>query len=84
MRKERIASRRLITNSDTATLTSDGSHVVTAENAVEVTTPFSVKVIFEDEGQLVGKSIDKWPGQFPLDREVIKYLYKRNISEMAR
>lgn len=76
-RKDRIASRRLITHSGTAALKLDGSHVVASKNAVEVETPFGVNVVVEQEGLAAGQPGLKWPGQFPLDRAVIEYLLKQ-------
>ncbi len=74
-RKTRLANRKLITNSGTVALKLDGSHVVAEENACEVETPFGLNVITSPK-ELSKKDpeIEKWPGQFPLDREVIKYL----------
>jgi len=73
-RKDRIANRSLITNSGTAALRLDGSHVVASKSAVEVKTPFGVNVVVEHEEQVAGQPRDKWSGQFPLDRDVIEYL----------
>lgn len=80
-RKDRIANRSLITNSGTAALKLDGLHVVAPETAVEVKTPFGVNVVVEDGGQIVGQPRDKWTGQFPLDRDVIKYLTAHTLSD---
>ncbi len=77
-RKERLANRRLIINSGTAALKSDGSHVVADDNAVEWKTPFGLNVIAQPEELSDGQpKIQLWPGQFPLDREVIEYLSKK-------
>lgn len=73
-RKDRIASRSLITKSGTAALKLDGSHVVASESAVEVETPFGVNVVVEPECSVALPAKETWPGQFPLDREVIAYL----------
>ncbi len=74
-REERIANRKLIVNSGTAALKLDGSHDVASGKAVEVRTPFGLNVVVPgkeiSEGRLKTR---KWPGQFPLDREVIQYL----------
>jgi epoxyqueuosine reductase QueG len=74
-RKTRLANRKRIMNSGTAALKLDGSHVVADETACEVATPFGLNVITSRK-ELSKKEpeIEKWPGQFPLDREVIKYL----------
>ncbi|MBT4087011.1 MAG: epoxyqueuosine reductase [Deltaproteobacteria bacterium] len=74
-REERLANRKLIVNSGTAALRLDGSHEVALENAVAVQTPFGMNVVVMDE-KLSEEQLrtQKWPGQFPLDREVIKYL----------
>ena len=74
-REERFANRRMIVNSGTAALKLDGSHDIAGDNAVEVRTPFGLNVVVPhgelSEGQ---PETRKWPGQFPLDREVITYL----------
>ncbi|WP_300674815.1 hypothetical protein [Desulfoluna sp.] len=74
-RKTRLANRKLIINSGTVALKLDGTHVVAEENACEVPTPFGLNVIISPK-ELSKKDpkIQKWPGQFPLDRDVIKYL----------
>ena len=77
-RKERLANRRRITGSGTAALKLDGSHRVADESAVEVQTPFGLRVVVaggELSRELPG--IPHWPGQFPLDREVIKHLHRK-------
>jgi hypothetical protein len=53
----------------------DGSHVVSGNNTVEVQTPFGLNVVLQNS-ELSEKppKAHEWPGQFPLDREVIKYL----------
>ena len=74
-REERLANRKLIINSGTAALKLDGSHEVADENAVEVRTPFGMRVVVPREELSAGRSkTRKWPGQFPLDREVIEYI----------
>ena len=82
-REERLANRKLIVNSGTAALRLDGSHEVALENAVAVQTPFGMNVVVMDE-KLSEEQLrtQKWPGQFPLDREVIKYLctYKNSVD----
>ena len=79
-RKDRIANRSLITNSGTAALRLNGSHVVASGNAVEVKTPFGLSVVVDHEAQSDRQPGDKWPGQFPLDRDVIKYLRQNDNS----
>ncbi len=74
-RKERLANRKLIVNSGTAALMLDGSHDVVAEKVVEVGTPFGLNVVIPRGELSYGRpKTRKWPGQFPLDREVIEYL----------
>jgi epoxyqueuosine reductase len=74
-REERLANRKLIMNSGTAAIKLDGSHVVADENVCEVPTPFGLRVIIPREELSKKEPNDqKRPGQFPLDREVIKYL----------
>lgn len=80
-RKDRIISRKLITNSGTAALRMDGSHVVASDNAVEVTTPFGMNVVVERGEKSVAVSKHKWPNLFPLDREVIDYINRLNSAE---
>ncbi|SHO50826.1 epoxyqueuosine reductase [Desulfopila aestuarii] len=74
-REERLANRKLIVNSGTAVLRLDGSHDVTDEETIEMRTPFGVNVVVP-RAELSEKQSKKrkWPGQFPLDREVIEYL----------
>jgi len=74
-REERLANRKLIINSGTAALKLDGNHEVAGENAVEVLTPFGLQVVIPGTKFSGERSpTRKWPGQFPLDREVIEYL----------
>jgi len=74
-REERLANRKLIVNSGTATLKLNGSHDAAVEKTVEVVTPFGLNVVVPCEELSEGRSkTRKWPGQFPLDREVIEYL----------
>ena len=81
LREDRLANRKLIVNAGTAALKLDGLHVVADENAVEVQTPFGLQVIVPQEELLEGRSKPRnWPGQFPLDREVIAYLRRQGIS----
>jgi len=74
-RQARLANRKRVMNSGIAALKLDGSHVVADETACEVPTPFGLNVITSRK-ELSKKEpkIQKWSGQFPLDREVIKYL----------
>lgn len=84
-REERLANRKLIINSGTTALKLDGSHEVADENAVEVRTPFGLHVVVMREELLEGRpKTRKWPGQFPLDREVIKYLCQHFNSADAK
>ncbi|MEE4253698.1 MAG: hypothetical protein V2I50_06620 [Desulfuromusa sp.] len=75
-REERLANRKLINNSGTVALRLDGSHEVADKNTVEMQTPFGLRVVVISE-ELSNEWVapKKWPGQFPLDREVIKYLW---------
>lgn len=74
-REERLANRKLITNSGTVALKLDGSHQVADKTAVEVQTPFGLRVVVPPEALARGGATHlEWPGQFPLDREVIQYL----------
>jgi hypothetical protein len=60
----------------------DGSHQAADENAVERQTPFGLRVVVSKK-ELVEEQPEprKWPGQFPLDREVIKYLRQKSIGD---
>ena len=50
-------------------------HPLAGENAVEVPTPFGLRVVVpETELSKERSPTRKWPGQFPLDREIIEYL----------
>jgi ferredoxin len=84
-RKDRLANRKLIINSGTAALKFDGSHKVADEDSVEMQTPFGLLVVVGQE-DLTGSQAKarKWPGQFPLDRAVIKYLCKQINSADSR
>ncbi len=74
-REDRLANRKLIINSGTAALKLDGSHEVADDNAVALPTPFGLHVVVPREELSRRRSkAGKWPGQFPLDREVIEYL----------
>ena len=84
-REERLANRKLIVNSGTAALMLDGSHDVVAEKVVEVRTPFGLNVVIPREELSEGRpKTRKWPGQFPLDREVIEYLCQHVNSADAK
>jgi hypothetical protein len=77
-REDRLANRKLIINSGTVALKFDGSHKVADENTVEMPTPFGLRVVVRKEDLTESQAkARKWPGQFPLDRAVIEYLYKR-------
>ncbi len=79
-REDRLANRKLIIKSGTAALKLDGSHVVANENAIEVPTPFGLNVILQNSELSEEKLITReWPGQFPLDREVIKHLKETKL-----
>jgi epoxyqueuosine reductase len=84
-REERLANRKLIVNSGTAALKLDGSHDVATEKAVEMQTPFGLNVVVPREELLEGRPENrKWPGQSPLDREVIEYLRQHANSADAK
>ena len=83
-RDERLANRKLITNSGAAGLKLDGSHVVTDDKAVRVRTPFGLQVVVPREELSAGRKEGPiWPGQFPLDRETIEYLCQNLDSAEA-
>jgi len=74
-REDRLANRKLIINSGTTSIKLDGSHKVADENSVEIQTPFGLRVVIGQEELTEGQTkTRKWPGQFPLDREVVQYL----------
>ena len=77
-REERLANRKLVTDSGTVALMLDGSHQVTDKETVEMQTPFGLRVVVMSSELFKGRAkTRKWPGQFPLDREVVKYLCKQ-------
>ncbi|MGD8243110.1 MAG: hypothetical protein PVF59_09800 [Desulfobacterales bacterium] len=80
-RADRLANRRLIVNSGTAALKLDGAHVAAEESAVAIETPFGLRVVVP-RNELSEGSVTRleWPGQFPLDREVIEYLSQKTYS----
>jgi hypothetical protein len=79
-REDRLANRKLIIKSGTAALKLDGSHVVANESAIEVPTPFGLNVVLQNS-ELSEEKLNtrEWPKQFPLDREVIKYLKETKV-----
>ena len=83
-REDRLNNRMLIINSGTAALRLDGIHAVSDNNTVEVQTPFGLNVVLQrsDLSQDQPKTRE-WPGQFPLDREVIKYLKQTRIQGVS-
>jgi epoxyqueuosine reductase len=84
-RDERLANRKRIMDSGTAALNLDGSHVVAGENAREVRTPFGLNVMTPHEDRSEKEPTARhFPGQFPLDREVIKYLCQYFSSADAK
>ena len=84
-REDRLANRKLIVNSGTVALKLDGFHVVADENAVEVQTPYGLRVIVpQEELSEEQPKTRNWPGQFPLDREVIEYLRQHLNSADAK
>ncbi len=85
LREERLANRKIIMNSGTAALKLDGTHAVADDNAREVLTPFGLRVVIPSE-ELSKKPLknQKWPGQFPLDREVIEYICQQFNSADAK
>jgi epoxyqueuosine reductase len=84
-REDRLTNRRLIINSGTVALKLDGSHEAANENAIEVPTPYGIRVAVTQEDLSGGRPIArKWPGQFPLDREVIEYLCQHANSADAK
>ncbi len=83
--KERLVNRKLIIDSGTAALRLDGSHVVADSNSVSVRTPFGLNVVVPREELSKGRTRNMhWLGQFPLDREVIKYLCRHPNSVDAK
>ncbi len=84
-REERLANRKLITDSGTVSLKFDGSHQATDQNTIEIQTPFGLSVVVASEELSKEQAkTRKWPGQFPLDREVIKYLCQQFNSADAK
>jgi hypothetical protein len=84
-RDVRLANRKRIMDSGTAALNLDGSHVVAGENAREVRTPFGLNVMTPHEDRSEKEPTARhFPGQFPLDREVIKYLCQYSSSADAK
>jgi hypothetical protein len=84
-RDERLANRKLIINSGNAALKLDGSHEVADDNAVEVQTPFGLRVVVPREELSKSRpKTRKWSGQFPLDREVIRYLCQLNSVDAKK
>lgn len=83
-REDRLANRRLIVTSGTAALKMDGSHVVADETAVELPTPFGLRVVLQHEQRSREKTEKRhWPGQFPLDREVVAGLHRTGLFQKS-
>lgn len=77
-REDRLANRRTIVNSGTVALKRDGAHTVADAAAIEVPTPYGLNVVVpRDEFSREKAGPRPWPGQFPLDREVIAYLNRK-------
>ena len=84
-RDGRLANRKRIMDSGTAALNLDGSHVVAGERAREVQTPFGLNVMAAHEERSEKEpAAQHFPGQFPLDREVIKHLCQHFSSADAK
>jgi len=77
-REDREENRRLIVNSGIAALNSDGEHVATKKDVVEVNTPFIVRVAMlktEYEKALVsGPIAGSIRAKTPMDTEVLSYI----------
>lgn len=85
LREERLANRKLITESGTVALKLDGSHQIADENSIERETPFGLSVVVPSEELSKGYTkFSNRPGQWPLDREVIKYLCQQSNSANAK
>ncbi len=74
-RNDRLENRKRIVNSGKAALYIDGEHRVAPDESTEIATPFGVRAVIpkSELGETISK-LPEWPGQFPLDREVIKYV----------
>jgi len=74
-RRDRLENRKRIHESGKAGLKLDGEHVVVNESAVELQTPYGVRVVVPED-EVTGHSMEEleWRGQFPLDRQVIRHL----------
>jgi len=84
-RDERLANRKLITNSGTAALMLDGHHVAADDNAVSIRTPLGLHVVVPREELSKGRiKYPKWPGQFPLDREVVEFLCHHIVDKSLK
>jgi epoxyqueuosine reductase len=71
-KKDRLNNRKLIVNSGTAALKMDGSHQVAGDDCVEFSTPYGMNVVIKKETAPARQ--ERWPGQFPLDREAIAHV----------
>jgi len=79
-REDRLYNRKLIINSGTVALRLDGSHAVSDNNAIDVQTPYALNVVLQKSSPSEEQTKPReWPGQFPLDREVIKFLKETKI-----
>ncbi|MCG8685288.1 MAG: hypothetical protein MI892_10460, partial [Desulfobacterales bacterium] len=81
-REDRIANSRLIRQSGTAALGSDGSHRIADDSAVTVATPYGLNVVInESEFENPKAEATLSDGMFPLDRAVIEHLRKSGIKK---
>ncbi len=84
-REERIDNRKAIHTSGTAALTLDGRHVRADETAVEIETPFGLRIVVpSEELDKPDALIQELPREtFPLERESIAFLRRRSKSRQA-
>ena len=83
-RSDRLENRKKIHESGKAALKLDGEHVVAGDDATELQTPFGLGVVVpKDELSGFPSEVPEWQGQFPLDREVIKYIAGGRIREKS-
>jgi ferredoxin len=88
-RDERILNRKAIYASGTAALTLDGSHVVADERAVEMDTPFGLKIVIGSKPRSdlqdspEGPNRESYPQKplplkpFPLEQEALEFIRRK-------
>jgi epoxyqueuosine reductase len=80
-RNDRLVNKKRIINSGKTALSLDGEHRAAPKDTSVLETPFGVHVVIPtSELRDKPSKPHDWPGQFPLDREVIRYVESKHSS----